>query len=370
MSLDVDIRARAGAFEFRGAVRAEPGQLLAVLGPNGAGKSTLLSAVAGHLADVSGTIRLGATTLHEPNGRRVAPEHRRVGLLGQRSLLFPHLSVGENVAFGPRSQGASRAEARAEAVRLLDEVGLAGFEDRRPSQLSGGQQQRAAIARALAADPAALLLDEPFAALDAQTASQARRLISDLRERRGIPIVLVTHDALDAVVLAQRTVVLQDGRVAQDGTTQEVLGHPGSAFVAALAGVNLVSGRADAGGRLVHVGADGSRIVFPAAEDARVGTVLSAAFAPGAVRAARPGGVSDAADAAADATTDAAASVRWSATVHSLTATPGGIRIFTAEHPQIAVDCSSSAAVSLDLRPGARLSFSLSPADVSVRPSP
>ena len=352
-ALRVDVRARVGGFALRGQLRAEPGEILAVLGPNGAGKSTLLGAIAGHVHDVAGTIRLGDAELHAANGRQVPPEHRRVGLLGQRSLLFPHLTVLDNVAFGPLAQGRGRSEAGAEAAALLDEVGMSGFEDRRPAQLSGGQQQRVAIARALAARPGALLLDEPFSGLDAQTAAQARRLIAELRDRRGIPMILVTHDVLDAVVLAERTAVLQDGEVVQEGTTRDVLGHPGSAFVAALAGVNLVTGRADADGRLVHpgaAGAPGAQIVFPPLAGATVGDEMSAVFAPGAVR------IGTAVD-----------GIHWAGTVDSLEPIPGGVRITTLEHPGIAVDCSSSTAVSVGVRPGARLSFALSPADVSVR---
>ncbi|MGO2745961.1 ABC transporter ATP-binding protein [Microbacterium sp.] len=356
--LVVDVHAQVGGFDLKSAVRAAPGEILAILGPNGAGKSTLLGAIAGHVRDVTGTIRLGNVELHAPSGLRVPPEHRRVGLLGQRSLLFPHLSVLENIAFGPRAQGVRRADARAQALRLLDEVGLAGFGDRRPSQLSGGQQQRAAIARALAADPGALLLDEPFSGLDAQTAAQARRLIAELRNRRGIPMILVTHDVVDAVVLAERTTVLEDGAVVQEGTTRDVLGHPGSAFVAALAGVNLVTGRADAAGGLVHLGAGGPPLVFPSRPVARAGDELTAAFAPGAVRVR---------------TLDAAATdpalIEWTGTVQSLEPIPGGIRITCVEYPDIAVDCSSSAAVGIGVQPGARLSFALSPADTSVRPA-
>ncbi|MGP6169775.1 ABC transporter ATP-binding protein [Microbacterium sp. A204] len=354
-ALTADVRARVGGFALDAAIRAEPGEILAILGPNGAGKSTLLGAIAGHVRDVTGAISLGDIELHAADGRRVPPEHRRVGLLGQRSILFPHLSVLENVAFGPRSQGMRRSDARAEAGRLLEEVGLAGFESRRPSQLSGGQQQRAAIARALAANPGALLLDEPFAGLDAQTAAHARRLIAELRDRRGIPMILVTHDVLDAVVLADRTTVLQGGAVVQDGTTRDVLGHPGSAFVAALAGVNLVSGRADFEGRLVLDAAEGPALLLPAVEGAREGDELSAAFAPGAVRVRN-----------SDAPRPDAA-IGWTGSVHTLEPIPGGIRITTTEHPEIAVDCSSSAAVEVGLRPGARLSFALLPTDVSVR---
>lgn len=355
-ALTAQVRARVGRFALDAAVRAAPGEILAVLGPNGAGKSTLLGAIAGHVGDVSGTIQLGDVELHASDGRRVPPERRRIGLLGQRSMLFPHLTVLENVAFGPRAQGTRRADAKETAGRLLEEVGLAGFENRRPSQLSGGQQQRAVIARALAADPGALLLDEPFAGLDAQTAAQARRLITQVRDQRGIPMVLVTHDVLDAVVLAERTTVLLEGRVVQDGTTREVLGHPGSPFVAALAGVNLVTGHADGRGHLVVAASEGPSFLLPAPPGARDGDALSAAFAPGAVRIGP-----------ADAPPFVAA-IEWSGAVGTLDPIPGGIRITTVEHPEIAVDCSSATAVEVGLRQGVRLSLALLPTDVSVRP--
>src|SRR5690606_22642281 len=134
--------------------------------------------------------------------------------------------------FGPRAQGTPRNEAAAIARRHLGDVGLGDFADRPPEQLSGGQRQRVALARALAAAPDALLLDEPFAALDVQTSAQARRRVSELRDRVSVPMVLVTHDPMDAVMLAARTVVLQEGRVVQEGSTRDVLGHPDSAFVA------------------------------------------------------------------------------------------------------------------------------------------
>jgi molybdate transport system ATP-binding protein len=178
-------------------------------------------------------VRIGDRAL-DGAGRHVAPAERRVGLLGQRALLFPHLSALENVAFGPRSQGVHRSDARGTARRWLERVGLGDLAARRPAALSGGQQQRVAIARAFAAAPDALLLDEPFAALDVQTGAQVRRIVAGFAKDAGIPILLVTHDPQDARELADRTVVLQAGRVVDEGPTHEVLQRRSTAFVAAL----------------------------------------------------------------------------------------------------------------------------------------
>ncbi|GAA5155236.1 ATP-binding cassette domain-containing protein [Microbacterium pseudoresistens] len=353
MSLDVDIRARNGGFTLTAALSARPGEILAIIGPNGAGKSTLLGAIAGHLRDVEGTISLDGRVLHG-DGVRLTPQRRRIGLLGQRALLFPHLSTLENVAFGPRAQGVPRGAARERAQRLLAEVGLTEHDARRPAQLSGGQQQRVALARALAADPQALLLDEPFAALDAQTAAQARRLIAEQRDRAGIPLVLVTHDPLDAVVLADRMIVLQDGGIVQQGSTGEVLGHPRSAFLAAMSGVNLVEG-APVDGTVVVSDANGATLRLRGPAPVTDAARASAVFAPGAVR------IRGAAD-----DTAPTAENRWHGTISYLEPVPGAVRLHLEEYP-ILVDCPSATAATADLRAGARMAFEVAVEDVSAR---
>lgn len=348
MSLDIDITARAGAFRVEAAFTVAPGEVLAVLGPNGAGKSTLLAAIAGHWPHASGAISLNGA----PIAAAMPPERRRIGLLGQRAMLFPHLSALENVAFGPRAQGLPPAEARRRALAHLDEVGLSGVARHRPAELSGGQQQRVALARSLAAQPLALLLDEPFASLDAETGTQARRLVAQLREHLAIPIVLVTHDPLDAVMLAARTVVVDEGRIVQQGVTADVLGHPRSRFAAAITGVNLVTGTGDAAGALMADG--GPRLRLRGHGDVLVdGEAGSAVFSPASVRVLPDG--------------DPMSENSWRGTVSIMEAVAGGIRVFTAEHPQLAVDCPSGAAAALGIRPGATVAFRVDPADVSVR---
>jgi molybdate transport system ATP-binding protein len=219
------------------------GDRLAVLGPNGAGKSTLLAILAGTLRPYRGRAVLDGDVLFDVDGRhgRWQPPHaRRVALLAQDPLLFPNLSVLDNVAFGPRSARVPRAVAHASARRWLESVDAEQLAGRRPGQLSGGQAQRIAVARAVAADPRLLLLDEPLAALDVTVAPLLRRVLRDVLADRSA--ILVTHDLLDAVLLSNRVVVLDGGRIAETGPTAQVLRHPTSPFAARLAGLNLVAG--------------------------------------------------------------------------------------------------------------------------------
>ncbi len=223
------------------------GRTLAILGPNGAGKSSVLAAVAGLLRPAAGTITLDDRILFSGNGSTdwVPPHARGVALLAQEPRLFPHLSVTDNVAFGPRSSGLPRTLARERARHWLGEVGALDLADRRPAALSGGQAQRVAIARALAAEPRLLLLDEPLSALDVESAPAIRQLLR--RVLRGRTTVLVTHDVLDAVLLADDIVVVDSGRVVEQGTTSRVLTRPTSAFAARIAGLNLVRGVVEGG---------------------------------------------------------------------------------------------------------------------------
>lgn len=214
------------------------GQVLAVLGPNGAGKSSLLGLVAGHRAPRRGTVTWQGRTLSSP--ARVVPAHRRgITLLSQRAHLFGHLSARENIAFGPLAQGMPRDRAHRLADAWLERVGLTGAGERRPHQLSGGQQQRVALARALAAEPAVVLLDEPFAALDAQAVPALRTLVLDELARTGTTAVLVTHDLADAR-RADDCLVLEQGRTVQRGPASSLGLAPATPFVARLGGWSVV----------------------------------------------------------------------------------------------------------------------------------
>ena len=243
MTLTADVGLHMGVLDLAVAFAAEDGETVAVLGPNGAGKSTLLRALSGLVPLEHGRIALDDKVVDEPStSTYVVPERRSVGVMFQDYLLFPHLSVLENVAFGLRSRGVARVEARRRAAEWLDRVGLSDRASAKPRALSGGQQQRVALARALVTEPRLLLLDEPLAALDAGTRTELRR---DLRVHLASftgARVLVTHDLLDAVALADRLIVLEDGRIAQSGSVREVSDAPRSRYVADLVGVNLLRG--------------------------------------------------------------------------------------------------------------------------------
>ena len=245
--LQAELVVRRGDFELDASVEVAAGEVLALLGPNGAGKSTLLQAIAGLLIPERGEVLVGERMLTGPT-TFVPPRHRGVGLLGQDPLLFPHLDALHNVAFGPRSQGASAAESLHFAGDWLAAVGLKGFEHRRPAELSGGQQQRVAIARVLAAKPAVLLLDEPMAALDVQTAVAVRELLKERLADARIPTVLVSHNVLDAVVLADRVAVLHAGRIVEHGDADTVLRSPQNQFTRDLVGSGPVPAIVEADG--------------------------------------------------------------------------------------------------------------------------
>ena len=235
--LEIDFRCAARDVEL--AIDLAAGARLAVIGPNAAGKSTLLQVVAGLLQPDRGRVVLDGRVLTDTARRIRIPTHRRrVGLLAQAGLLFEHLTVLENVAFGPRSQHVP--EARAVARSWLDRIGVGELAERRPAQLSGGQRQRVALARTLAADPDALLLDEPSSALDVRVAAELRGVLAEAT--RGRTTVLGSHDLLDIVSIADKVVVIEAGRLTECGSTRQLLARPTSAFAARLADVNVLPG--------------------------------------------------------------------------------------------------------------------------------
>lgn len=214
-------------------------RITALVGPNGSGKTSLLHLVAGLLGPTGGTVTIGDRTVSRPG--LVVPAHRRgVALLTQRPALFPHLSVVDNVAFGPRAAGLTIRAARSRALAELDAVGCAAFAERRPQALSGGEAQRVAIARALATDPAVVLLDEPLASLDVAVAPQVRHILA--QRLRGRTALLVTHELLDIWSIADAVAVLSEGRVVESGPVPAALVRPTSAFLARLSGTNLFTG--------------------------------------------------------------------------------------------------------------------------------
>ncbi|WP_067568817.1 ABC transporter ATP-binding protein [Nocardia acidivorans] len=256
MTLRAELRVERERFRLDIALTVEPGEVVALLGPNGAGKSTALRALAGLLPLTGGRISVSDQVWDEPPAVFVPAEHRQVGVVFQDYLLFQHLSALENVAFGLRARGVRRADARTRAAEWLDRVGLTERAHATPRALSGGQAQRVALARALATAPQLLLLDEPLAALDASTRLQVRTDLSHhLRDYSG-HTVLVTHDPLDAMVLADRLIILEDGAIIQQGEPTEIARRPRSEYVANLVGLNLFRGTA--AGTTVDIDTGGS----------------------------------------------------------------------------------------------------------------
>jgi molybdate transport system ATP-binding protein len=265
VSLDAHLALRLGSLDLEVRLSVAAGEVVALVGPNGAGKTTLLRALAGLQAIDRGCVELAGHVLEDPSRDvRLRPTQRGVGMVFQDHLLFPHLTALENVAFGPRAQGTTARAAREEAAGWLGRVGIEKLMDARPSELSGGQRQLVALARALASRPALLLLDEPLAALDAETRQQVRR---ELRRHLGVfegSTLLVTHDPLEALTLADRLVVLEGGRIVQDAAPAEVTSRPRSAWIATLVGLNLLRGTAS-GTEVVLEGGTTLELADPAA---------------------------------------------------------------------------------------------------------
>ena len=272
MSLEASVTLSLGPLDLDMALEINEGEVVALLGPNGAGKTTLLRAIAGLIAFRSGRVLLDGAVLEDTSTRRYVPTERRsIGFVFQDYLLFPHLNVLDNVAFGLRSRGASPQAAVDSAQRWLEQVGLQSYARSKPSELSGGQRQRVALARALAPNPRLLLLDEPLAALDVTTRAEVRRdLKRHLDSFAGIRLV-VTHDPLEAMALTDRLVVMERGHLVQTGTPAEVTERPRSQYVADLVGVNLLRGDAERGSVRL---ASGLTVAVAAAETGEVFAVV------------------------------------------------------------------------------------------------
>jgi molybdate transport system ATP-binding protein len=351
-ALDARVVARHRGFTLDVTIAAVPGEVLAVLGPNGAGKSTLLRGLAGLVPLAAGYVRLGAQVLDDvPAGRHTPAEHRGIGVVFQDYLLFPHLTALDNVAYGLRTHGLRRPAARREALRWLDRVGLADHAGKRPRQLSGGQAQRVALARALILEPRLLLLDEPLAALDAGT---RLRLRTDLRRHLtsyGRPAIVVTHDAVEAMVLADRLVVLERGRIVQEGAPADVARHPRSDYVASLVGVNLYRGTAHDG----RIDLDGGGALVSGAS-ATTGPV-HVALRPSAVALHR------------QPPTPGSPRNTWTGTITGLEAVGDRIRVAVSGTPPVFADITPAAAAELRLATADRVWLTVKASELVVYPT-
>ncbi|NMO53173.1 ABC transporter ATP-binding protein [Actinoplanes sp. TBRC 11911] len=344
MSLDARIVVRRAGFTLDLELSAAPGEVVALLGPNGAGKTTALRALAGLVGMADGHIALDGVRLD-----RTPPEHRRIGVVFQDYLLFPHLNALDNVAFGPRCRHVPRKQAREQAREWLDRVGLAEHVRKKPRQLSGGQAQRVALARALAAEPKLLLLDEPLAALDARTRLDTRAQLRGHLSSFPGATVLVTHDPLDALMLADRLIIVEDGRIVQIGDAATITAQPRTDYVARLVGLNLYRGHAD--GTDVALTSDFSIVTAtPQQGDVFV------AFRPSAVALypTRP---------------DGSPRNTWPARVTMVSRHGDALRIELDGPIAVAADVTPAAAVQLDLAPGREVWAGLKATETTTYPA-
>ncbi|WP_188196167.1 ABC transporter ATP-binding protein [Nonomuraea sp. SYSU D8015] len=343
MTLDARLIVNRPAFTLDIALEVAPGEVVALLGPNGAGKTTALRALAGLTALSGGHIALDGRPLHT----RPA-DQRPVGMVFQDYLLFPHLSALDNVAFGPRCRGASRSEARRTAAALLERVGLAAHATAKPRRLSGGQAQRVALARALAVEPRLLLLDEPLAALDAHTRLEIRSgLRRHLADFDGAT-VLVTHDPLDAMVLADRLIVVENGAIVQQGAPAEVARRPRTDYVARLVGLNLYRGLGD--GARIKVG----ELAFSTIE--QLDGPAFVAFSPAAVALYRT-------------RPDGSPRNLWQAVIDGIERHGDNVRVHLDGPVAAFVDITPAALADLDLTPGQRIWASVKATETHAYPA-
>jgi molybdate transport system ATP-binding protein len=347
--LEAEIQLRLSRLSLDASLSVAAGEVLALVGPNGSGKSTVLRALAGFLDLAGGRVVLDGKVLEEPARKvRVQPEDRPVAMMFQEYLLFPHMSALENVAFGLRARGMDRKSARAKAATALSQVGLEGLGEARPRQMSGGQQQRVAMARALITDPKLLLLDEPLAALDVSTKAEIRRHLRSVLRQSTAANVMVTHDLLDALALADRMAVIESGTIVQTGTPADVAARPKSAYVAHLVGVNLLEG--DANGGEINL-AGGSRLVTAASASGRV----LAAIAPASVAVSR--------QAPDDGTINA-----WPGQITTVDLLGDRVRVKIDGPPELTAEVAPSAVEELQLDDGGQLWATVNPSDVTVYP--
>jgi molybdate transport system ATP-binding protein len=349
-ALDAHLVVQRAGFRLDMRIAVDPGEVVAIVGPNGAGKTTALRALAGLVRLSDGYVRLAGRTVENSATREWTPTDRRhLGVVFQDYLLFPHLTALDNVAFGPRCRGVPRQRARQQAAGWLERVGLAHCARHRPAQLSGGQAQRVALARALVGRPPLLLLDEPLSALDAGTRMDTRaQLQRHLSDHDG-GTLLITHDPLDALILADRLIVIDDGGIVQQGDAATITARPQADYVARLVGLNLYRGVAD--GRAVVLD-NGVKLTV---NDSNHGAVC-VAFRPSAV--ALHGYLPE-------------GSPRnvWQATVSGIQHHGDNLRIALDGAWQVAADVTPDAAGQLRLRPGEQVWASVKAVEIRAYPS-
>lgn len=351
MSVDLSGTAHRGDFTLTADLVVQAGSVVAVLGPNGSGKTTLLRTIAGLQPLAAGRLLINGRTMDDAAGAFVQPRERSVGVVFQDYALFPHMTVRENVAFGPRARGLGRVAAHGVAEAALGRLGIGDLAERRPADISGGQAQRVALARALATEPDVLILDEPTAALDVDTRDTVRaELDAQLASFEGCTL-LVTHDPLDALLLADRVVVLENGRIVQDGSPAELARQPATAYVASLMGVTLLRGTV-ADGRLE---VDGGGTLQVAAHDITGRAMCVVRPEAVTVHRSRPEG---------------SARNVWPGTVVALQPSHDRVRVIIEGHPGVTAVVTPAAVAEMELGKGAPVWMSLKAVDLAVYRSP
>jgi molybdate transport system ATP-binding protein len=341
---------RGGGFTLDLGLAIEPGTTTALLGPNGAGKSTAVAAIAGLLPLDAGRLGLAGSILDDPAaGVFVPPEARRIGVVFQDYLLFPHLTAIENVAFGLRSRGVPRGEAHDRAAEWLGRLGLRGAERIGSGDLSGGQAQRVALARALVTDPDLLLLDEPLAALDVTTRAALRRTLGEHLAAFAGPRLLITHDPTEAFLLADRVHVLEAGTVTQAGTPADIRLRPRTAYAADLGGTNLVLGTA-AGG-LVDTG----ERTIAIADHSVAGPVLVTIRPSSITIHRRP--------------PEGSPRNSWATTIETIEHLGGRVRLQTSPPVPLTAEITEEAAKDLELGAGTGIWVAIKATEVAVEPA-
>ncbi|MCH1405598.1 MAG: ABC transporter ATP-binding protein [Candidatus Nanopelagicales bacterium] len=345
MSVTARIVTSVGDFHLDAQLACAPGETVALLGPNGAGKSMIVKAIAGLQPIERGCIRIDSTPVDEPASTTfIPPEHRRVGVVFQDYLLFPHMSVRQNIEFGPRN-----LKVTGTTQPWIERLDLTELLERKPAQLSGGQSQRVAIARALATNPRALLLDEPLAALDAATKQEVRGQLRHFLTDFEHGTILVTHDPLDALVLADRIVVVEDGRVTQQGPTAEVASQPRTDYLAKVLGVNLLRGDVYEG--VMTPDGGGFLVVSTDLEGPAVVVIRPQAIT---LHAKKPEG---------------SARNVWESTVLGIETHHDQVRVALSGPPELTAAVTHAAVADLKLVPGQRVWMSLKATDTDVHPA-
>lgn len=348
--LDARIVLDRGEFSLDVELGVEPDQTVAILGPNGAGKSTIVAALAGLLRIGDGEISLGGRMLDSPKTKVfVSPEVRGVGVVFQNYLLFERMTVAENVGFGPACSGLASEERERLVSSLLQRFELASLGERRAGELSGGEAQRVALARALASEPRLLVLDEPTASLDATARTEVRRrLVDDLASFPG-PRLLITHDPLEAFLLADVIYVVEKGRVTQSGTVDEIRLRPKTSYAADLVGSNLVLGFASNG----DVDVDG--FVLHTADSAMDGDVVATVHPRAiAVYPSRPEG---------------SPRNTWETTIEVVEHYGDRVRLLTGSPLPLTVEITPDSADSLGLEAGSGIWLSIKATEIVAEPA-